>query len=417
LIVDKYLYNSRYFHSLQAIGVDPEKEASAAATDNSSSASASSSNSGAGVGKPSVADPSRVFFGTSNCYVFFRLHHTLFNRLSAAREMAEVQYRALTGRDDHGNIEESPEGMVNVVPDASGRVYTKRHCNEGLNPPYQTFLSELIAHLEGAIDTARYEECCRQVLGNHAYLLYTLDKIVQHTVKTLQAMVNDEMVNKMIGLFVYHRSKDMKAVTGQSSSDIIASGKVKLDTPSIVDTDAYQAHVARMLPNSNEEIYRIQLVSRGSIVDGGSEYVACQCLGTLSPTGVPTVAPAVTPFIPVPDSTGADIPNANARLEVHGSRAGSHAGSDDDLAASVMADDMDVDENARAETKSERDAGDGDASSNVGDGDRDGNESRGVGEEESQAGEGERDQERSRGDDAVDSPGDGDGATQEMAVE
>ena len=46
-----------------------------------------------------------------------------------------------------------------------GKVIIKKHYNNGLVPPYQTFLSELLAHLDGSIDTARFEECCRQVLG------------------------------------------------------------------------------------------------------------------------------------------------------------------------------------------------------------------------------------------------------------
>ena len=42
---------------------------------------------------------------------------------------------------------------------------------------YQAFLGQLFALVDGSIDAARYEESCRLLLGNHAYVLFTLDKV------------------------------------------------------------------------------------------------------------------------------------------------------------------------------------------------------------------------------------------------
>ena len=96
---------------------------------------------------------------------------------------------------------------------------TKKHRNSGSKPPYQAFLGQLYALIEGAIDGNRYEDSCRQLLGNKSYTLFGLDKIIQQTLKCLQAMTNDESVNKLIGLFVYHKSKGRIATQYSLSSN------------------------------------------------------------------------------------------------------------------------------------------------------------------------------------------------------
>lgn len=49
---------------------------------------------------------------------------------------------------------------------------------QGAQSKYDAFLSQLICLLDGSLDVARYEESVRQLLGNKAYLLYTLDKVI-----------------------------------------------------------------------------------------------------------------------------------------------------------------------------------------------------------------------------------------------
>ena len=43
--------------------------------------------------------------------------------------------------------------------------------------PYtQGFKSVLMARLDGSFDATKYEDGCRQLMGNKSYMLYTLDK-------------------------------------------------------------------------------------------------------------------------------------------------------------------------------------------------------------------------------------------------
>lgn len=68
-------------------------------------------------------------------------------------------------------------------------------------------------------------------------------------------MANDESVNKLVGLFIFHRTRAPR-----------------------VDTSLYQAHVAHALSNTLEEVYRLQLVTGHQT----TTQVACQFLGILS---------------------------------------------------------------------------------------------------------------------------------------
>lgn len=76
-------------------------------------------------------------------------------------------------------------------------------------------------------------------------------------------------MTKLIGVFVYHRSR--------------ASGVI----PKL-----YQAHVAQLLLNSNEEVYRLQLVTNASEFTAGTgkSIVACSFLGHLYTPNASTVS-------------------------------------------------------------------------------------------------------------------------------
>ena len=85
-------------------------------------------------------------------------------------------------------------------------------------------------------------------------------------------MAADETVTKLIGLFVYHRSR------GVDNAQVIPK--------------LYQAHVAQLLLNSNEEVYRLQLLASQADLSTGSHasIVACTCLGHLYTPNASTVS-------------------------------------------------------------------------------------------------------------------------------
>ena len=108
-------------------------------------------------------------------------------------------------------------------------------------------MSHLYSLVEGSIDTARFEESVRQLLGHKAYVLYTLDKVVQQTLRSLQVLGNDDNFNRLVGVFVYHRTR---AAVAEGSDPTSFGG---------VDAALYQTHVAQAMMYSSEEVYRLQV--------------------------------------------------------------------------------------------------------------------------------------------------------------
>lgn len=182
-------------------------------------ASSSSNNSNSTL----IRDPHKLFFGTQMCYIFLRLHHALYARLRTAKvlahEMQQSKRASAAGGigEDLMSEEIFANGSSNATPSSprasslpgTGAAMGSGALGGGLSGSnlYSHFLGQVYALVEGSMEQNRFEDFCRTTLGNKAYVLYTLDKIVGQLVKHLQAMANDENVNKLIGLFVYHHNQ------------------------------------------------------------------------------------------------------------------------------------------------------------------------------------------------------------------
>nr|GEZ95853.1 putative histone deacetylase interacting domain, Sin3 [Tanacetum cinerariifolium] len=92
------------------------------------------------------SDP-RVFYGNDTFYVFFRLHHTLYSRLKEAKE-----------KSSNGKW----KGSNDTTP----------------NDSYARFLDLLYSFLGGVIDSTKYEDDCRAILGTWSFPVFTLDKLI-----------------------------------------------------------------------------------------------------------------------------------------------------------------------------------------------------------------------------------------------
>ena len=90
--------------------------------------------------------------------------------------------------------------------------------------------------------------------------MYTLDKVIQQSLKCLQAVSNDETATKLIGIFMYHRMRRQHAEGGMSPR-------------------LYRDHVAISLRNTLEEVYRIQFVSDSLCGYEKDATVSCEYLG------------------------------------------------------------------------------------------------------------------------------------------
>ncbi|KAI3824945.1 hypothetical protein L1987_06418 [Smallanthus sonchifolius] len=152
---------------------------------------------------------SRVFYGNDDFYVLFRLHQILYSRLEEAKEKSLV---------------ERWRGSSDTTP----------------NDSYARFLDLLYSFLDGAIDSAKYEDECRAVLGTWSFPVFTLDKLIDKLTKLLLAITIDEVNNKLLDLYAYEslrKERFIDELYNANASVIVNDSKIfRFDCSSIPET-------------------------------------------------------------------------------------------------------------------------------------------------------------------------------------
>ncbi|GKC95703.1 paired amphipathic helix protein Sin3-like protein 3, partial [Tanacetum coccineum] len=108
---------------------------------------------------------SRVFYKNDDFHVFFRLYPILYTRLEEANEKSLV-------KKWRGSMIQHQ--MIHM----------------------QVFLDD-------TIDSAKYEDECRVVLGTWSFPVFTLDKHTDKLIELLSAITMDDINNKLLGLYAY----------------------------------------------------------------------------------------------------------------------------------------------------------------------------------------------------------------------
>jgi len=212
-----------------------------------------------------AADGRTVFLGTGPVYVFFRLYQLLFERLSAARRLcqeqrgernlvahptdrhsaAQAEKRAKEAGDgSSGDVDMDADGNGN----GNGNGGTKGDSAEEL---YQHFLTALYGVLSGSLDQGKFEDECRNLMGTASYMLFTMERLVNNTVKQFQAVVNDLQVTKMRALWVYQQSLR----GGPLDAEVVSS---------------YRSNCAVLLAQRSEDCYAVEYTRNA---DGTAELV------------------------------------------------------------------------------------------------------------------------------------------------
>lgn len=106
-----------------------------------------------------------LFFGSSNWYLFLRLHAILCDRLYSMYDQAKI----LLGEEmlHRNNRRESTATALRLKPKSDTKI----------EDYYPTFIDMLKNLLDGNMETNTYEDSLREMFGIHAYLAFTLDRV------------------------------------------------------------------------------------------------------------------------------------------------------------------------------------------------------------------------------------------------
>ena len=175
---------------------------------------------------PERADD-QMIIGTQCLYLFFRLHQLLIRRLNIAKQLAhDVSKDTALGRHiEKLTFEGDPDEGKKRYDAFLGLVYGLVDAGTGASEPS-----------EGG----KYEDRVRYLLGNNAYELTTMDKLISHVLKHLQNMANNETMQNMVevclvgvlciidtlSLIIFHESFPLlshyRSIEGMSSLETLS---------------------------------------------------------------------------------------------------------------------------------------------------------------------------------------------------
>ncbi|KAK4516705.1 Global transcription regulator sge1 [Mucor velutinosus] len=131
-------------------------------------------------------------FGNTTFYCFFRLFQVCYDRLYQMKQLDRA-YRT-----------NGPEAkaLTKAALDlhVTGKDYNGVHM-DFKRGYYQALLKLIDRYFDDAFDQTMFEECARYIFGNKAYVLFTIDKLMQSIMRQLHQIVTDMKAQKILSFF------------------------------------------------------------------------------------------------------------------------------------------------------------------------------------------------------------------------
>ncbi|XP_063987548.1 paired amphipathic helix protein Sin3b isoform X4 [Diachasmimorpha longicaudata] len=134
-----------------------------------------------------------LFMGSNSWYLFLRLHHILCERLT------KMYDRTISLAEEEAMYKQQRKEVAAVAL----RLKPKNEIE--IEEYYPTFLDMVKNVLDGNMESTAYEDTLREMFGIHAYMAFTLDKVVSYAVRQLQHLVTDAPCQNCIDMF--HREQ------------------------------------------------------------------------------------------------------------------------------------------------------------------------------------------------------------------
>uniref|UniRef100_A0A672RHE9 Paired amphipathic helix protein Sin3a-like n=1 Tax=Sinocyclocheilus grahami TaxID=75366 RepID=A0A672RHE9_SINGR len=156
-------------------------------------------------------DAYNLFYVNNNWYIFLRLHHTLCSRLIRFYVQAERQIK-----EDLREREWERE-MLGLKRDKNDNTAIQLRLKEPMDMDvedyYPAFLEMVRNLLDGNMEASQYEDSLREMFTIHAYMAFTMDKLIQNIVRQLQHIVSEEICVQVTELYL---SESSHSATGGS---------------------------------------------------------------------------------------------------------------------------------------------------------------------------------------------------------
>ncbi|KAG8440289.1 hypothetical protein GDO86_006159 [Hymenochirus boettgeri] len=147
-----------------------------------------------------MEDAYNMFFVNNNWYIFLRLHQILCSRLSRIYNQAERQVEEEMREREW---EREVLGLKREKNDSPAiQLRLKEPMDIEAEDYYPAFLDMIRNLLDGNMDSNQYEDSLREMFTIHAFIAFTMDKLIQSIVRQLQHIVSDEICVQVTELYL-----------------------------------------------------------------------------------------------------------------------------------------------------------------------------------------------------------------------
>ncbi|XP_013856200.1 paired amphipathic helix protein Sin3b isoform X2 [Austrofundulus limnaeus] len=161
-----------------------------------------------------------LFLVNNNWYFFLRLHQTLCSRLLRVYRQAERQLLEHRAEQSRERLLMA-EGRREKACDLAMELRLKQPSEVELEEYYPAFLDMVRSLLDGNLDSTQYEDTLREMFTIHAYIGFTIDKVIHNIIRQLQHLVSDEVCLQVVDLYLAERKRG--AAGGNLSSQCVRS--------------------------------------------------------------------------------------------------------------------------------------------------------------------------------------------------
>ncbi|XP_071390370.1 paired amphipathic helix protein Sin3a-like [Centroberyx affinis] len=197
-----------------------------------------------------VDDAYNLFYVNNYWYIFLRLHQILCSRLLRIYGQAERQIEEDTREREWEREVLGLKREKNENPAIQLRM--KEPMDVDVEDYYSAFLEMVRNLLDGNMEPAQYEDSLREMFTIHAYIAFTMDKLIQSIVRQLQHIVSDDVCVRVTELYL---SESANKATGGTLSTQASRATVE---------GTYQRKAEQLM--SDENCFKLMFVkSRGNV--------------------------------------------------------------------------------------------------------------------------------------------------------
>ncbi|KAE8617316.1 hypothetical protein XENTR_v10009034 [Xenopus tropicalis] len=167
-----------------------------------------------------VEDAYNLFYVNNNWYIFLRLHQILCSRLLRIYNQAEKQV------EEEMREREWEREVLGLKRDKNDSPAIQLRLKEPMDIEaedyYPAFLDMVRNLLDGNMDSNQYEDSLREMFTIHAFIAFTMDKLIQSIVRQLQHIVSDEICVQVTELYLSESSSNATGglLTTQASRNL-----------------------------------------------------------------------------------------------------------------------------------------------------------------------------------------------------